>query len=87
MIFVAALPQCFHGVIKLGERNARVDRLNGWKVPKLKLTKWTVDSLKVNAKDYITFDAELPGFGCASCRAESASSLSSIVGMGGRGES
>ncbi|MGO8844041.1 MAG: Arm DNA-binding domain-containing protein [Methylocella sp.] len=32
-------------------------------MPKLKLTKWTVDSLKVNAKDYITFDAELPGFG------------------------
>jgi integrase len=32
-------------------------------VPKLKLTKRTVDSLKVNEKDYITFDSELPGFG------------------------
>jgi hypothetical protein len=29
----------------------------------VKLTKRTVESLKVREKDYITFDAELPGFG------------------------
>jgi integrase len=32
-------------------------------VPKLKLTKRTIESLKVNEKDHIVFDAELPGFG------------------------
>jgi hypothetical protein len=32
-------------------------------VKKLKLTKRTVESFKANEKDYITFDAELPGFG------------------------
>jgi integrase len=32
-------------------------------VQKLKLTKRTVESLRANEKDYITFDSELPGFG------------------------
>ena len=32
-------------------------------MPKLKLTKRTIESLEVNEKDYIVFDAELPGFG------------------------
>ena len=32
-------------------------------MPKLKLTKRTIEFLEVNEKDYIVFDAELPGFG------------------------
>lgn len=32
-------------------------------MPQLKLTKRAIQSLKVNEKDYIAFDAELPGFG------------------------
>jgi integrase len=63
MTFLAALPRCFHGVTGRGQRDGDVDYINGWNVPKPKLTKRTVESLKVNEKDYITFDAELPGFG------------------------
>jgi integrase len=33
------------------------------KMARLKLTKRTVESLDIRAKDYITFDADIPGFG------------------------
>jgi Arm DNA-binding domain len=42
---------------------ARGNYVDGRKVAKLKLTKRAVGSLKINEKDYIAFDAELPGFG------------------------
>lgn len=32
-------------------------------MPKIKITKRTVEALKVATKDYIAFDTDLPGFG------------------------
>src|SRR5580704_19650449 len=35
----------------------------GVRMPKIKITKRTVEALKVTSKDYIAFDTDLPGFG------------------------
>ena len=51
---------------------------------KIKITKRTVEALKVSAKDYIAFDTDLPGFGVR-CRAASDSSWSNTGVMGGHG--
>jgi hypothetical protein len=51
---------------------------------KIKITKRTVEALKVTSKDYIAFDSDLPDSGCASCRAASDSSWCNTDVMAGR---
>ena len=63
MTCVVVLPRCFHGIARASSRAPTVMMVDGQKVVKLKLTKRAVESLKVKEKDYIAFDAELPGFG------------------------
>jgi hypothetical protein len=63
MTCVVVLRRCFHGIARAFSRAPAAIMSTDGKWQKLKLTKRAVESLKIKEKDYIVFDAELPGFG------------------------
>ncbi|WP_316186335.1 MULTISPECIES: site-specific integrase [unclassified Bradyrhizobium] len=62
MTFVALLPRRFHERPQTRKNRTEAQRERAF-MAKIKITKRAVETLKVQAKDYIAFDTELPGFG------------------------
>jgi hypothetical protein len=61
--YVPPLPRHFHKPRTKWSGSATSNDASGTQMPKVKLTKRTVDCLKVREKDHITFNTDLPGFG------------------------